>query len=111
MQISRIGLESRFYTELVAFLMQELSTKYIYEAENILLLAGEEYRFRTNSNQMHLIVIKKSPPDLEIELVCGGGGEGLINITLGAEKSFIKKAKRLLKEFCDFHHTAFRERE
>lgn len=105
MQTSTLRIESRFHDQLIEYLKKELSTKYTYNEGATTLLAGEEFRFRSSSYQMHLVVVKNGPSQCSIELVCGGGGTGIFNISWGSEKAFIKRTTRIIGEFCSQHGT------
>lgn len=69
----------------------------------------EEYRLRTNSNQMFLITIKKGERALKVNLISGGGGEGMLGWSLGSEKAFLKSAKRKIKEYCEGYNLEYSE--
>src|SRR4051812_48021740 len=85
-------------------LIKHLTTSIEFQYTNILpemtILAAEEFYFRTNSNQLNLIVIKSVDSLLHIDLIGGGGGTGLFAITWGSESAFIKKTKKMLESFC-----------
>ena len=111
MHISRIKLSKKLFDDLVDFIELNIDYSYKYVSKDTLILAGEEYRFRTNSEQLYMLVIKHDEDALLIDLVCGGGGQGLIGLSLGSEMAFIKKAKRLLREFCEQNGETMEELE
>lgn len=63
----------------------------------------EDYSF-INSSDLMIVVrlqkIDKSGNDCEVEIVCGGGGQGLFSWTLGNENRRLHKLSDLLSDFC-----------
>ena len=100
MRILKLKCESSIFRPLIDFLETNLSCTYKNEDDQAVLMAGEEDRFRTNSQQLYFMVIRKKDADLFIDLVCGGGGGGLFSISWGSEGAFINKAERLITGFC-----------
>lgn len=100
MQILTVRVQPGYNDELIDFLCQQMSFDYRRRTNNVVILAGEEYRFRTNSNQFRFIVISEQQDYLEIDIVGGGGGSGIFRISWGSEASFVHNANYLIKQFC-----------
>lgn len=97
--------------ELITGLYEQISFNYRKVVNDVVILAGEEYRLRTNSNQFKLIIISAKPEHdyLEIDIVCGGGGEGIFSFSWGSENAFVKKAKSIIRDFCGQYNLRYKE--
>jgi hypothetical protein len=100
MHVSKLRVDNSIKNKLIDFLLTEISCTYKKEFGDTTIIAGEEFRFRINSNQFYFIILNTWNEYVEIEIVCGGGGDGLFQFTWGSETSFIKRAKRVIAEFC-----------
>ncbi len=109
MQQSTLKIKSSVKNNLIEFLSKRISHTYRNDFGTTSILAGEEYRFRTNSNQLYFIVLETTEPYLYINIVCGGGGEGLFNFSWGSEKAFINRAKNLIVDFCKLNSESYEE--
>lgn len=111
MQESKLKIKSSLKNNLIEYLSTRISCTYRKDLNTTTIIAGEEYRFRTDSNQLYFIVLEIAEPYLYINIVCGGGGEGLFNFTWGSEKAFIKRAKKFIIEYCDLNKEPIEEIE
>lgn len=69
------------------------------------VLFSEKFYFRINSTQLNVITIRKGQTGLLcVEVMAGGGGTGVFNINLGAERKFIKTIDKLLEAYCEERH-------
>lgn len=100
MKESKLKTNSSLKDQLIDHLCFRISFTYRKDLGATTILAGEEYRFRTNSNQLYFIVFEVAEQNMYINIVCGGGGEGIFNFTSGSEKAFIKRTMELISEFC-----------
>ena len=100
MRSASIKVRSASSEQLISFLSEHIEFRYKRTFADTTILAGQEYRLRTNSDQFFLIVINKAADALQIDLVSGGGGTGLLHLSLGSETAFINGAKQLINEFC-----------
>ncbi len=65
----------------------------------------EDYSLMNNSNLLTVVRIQKirsSEDHCEIEIVSGGGGEGVFSLTFGNEKRKLNKIVDLIKDFCKY---------
>lgn len=72
-----------------------------YSDGKVTLLCFEKFYFRTSSSAALTIMANESNAETEVEIVSLAGGEGLLNISWGANKNFAQKAIDILKR-CDF---------
>lgn len=100
MQVSKLRVIGSSKRELIEYLVGEITFSYSRDFGDTTIISGEEYRLRISSTQLYFIVLNSSDDHLYIEIVCGGGGEGLLQIAWGSEKAFIKRAEKCIADFC-----------
>ena len=64
----------------------------------ITIFVAEEYYFRINSTLTLTVIVEETVDETTVEIVSGGGREGLVGLSYGAEKSAMKRIVKLLKE-------------
>ncbi|MBR3272045.1 MAG: hypothetical protein IKI59_08980 [Clostridia bacterium] len=64
----------------------------------ITIFVAEEYYFRINSTLTLTVIVEETVNETIVEIVSGGGREGLVGFSYGAEKSAMKRIVTLLKE-------------
>lgn len=109
MRKTTLQVENKNAQELIDFLSLELEIDYRRDLQDAVILMGEEYRLRTNSNQATTVIIIRKPDMIEIDLVASGGKTGLISFDWGSENAFIDKAFMLVEKFCRNNNCWFRE--
>jgi hypothetical protein len=60
MKFTRIELDT---TELKSFanaISQKMKKSYVNQSDNLIIVADESYKLRTNSTQMNMVIIKKN---------------------------------------------------
>ena len=111
MEYSKLKITGTDANTLSEFITNNYKISFIKPIGKAILLSGEEYRLRNNSDQMFLIIIEKEEDSTIVELICGGGGEGIFSFTLGSERAFVTKTKKLLKEYCETNMLGYKELE
>ncbi len=64
----------------------------------VTIFVAEAYYFRINSTLTLTVFIEETADETTVEIVSGGGKEGLVGLSYGAEKSAMKRIVKLLKE-------------
>ena len=100
MQVCKLRVQELVKSDLLEYLFKEISFVYNREFGDTTIIAGEEFRLRNSSTQSYFIALNSTDTYLYIDIVCGGGSGGIINILWDSENSFVKKAKGLIAEFC-----------
>jgi hypothetical protein len=100
MEISKLKITGTTLDKLVNHLLETSVFKYKNLADDMTVLATENFYFRNNSTQLNMIVIKKEDDILHVDLIGAAGGSGLFNFNFGSEKGFIKSTKKIINEFC-----------
>ncbi len=103
MRIAKLKIGGALQDELISYLTQSMLFDYINISAEMTILANEEFYMRTNTDQLNLIIMKRIDAYLYIDLIGGGGGTGLLSITWGSEAAFVKKAMRIVEDFCKTH--------
>lgn len=102
METLRLSIEGNKIEELVSLLKGEIGEYYIHPVEDVYIFISEKYYFRNNSDLMTNVVMNFSMEDrCEIQLVSGGGAEGLIGMDFGAENSRNKEIYKFIKGICE----------
>lgn len=68
-----------------------------YADGKVTLLCFEKFYFRTSSSAALTIMANEMKGSIEVEIVSLAGGEGLLNISWGANQDFAQKAINILK--------------
>lgn len=100
MQISKLKVSKSVQEELISYLAESILFDYINISTEMTVLAKEEFYLRTTSEQLNLIIIKRVDSYLYIDLIGGAGGAGLFGISWGSEEAFVRRALKLLEDFC-----------
>ena len=93
--------------ELAAILKNEINAELVYDSPRPLdnasawLLSFERYYFRNGSYATLTIMLTESGDQQTADIIGSGGGEGLFNISWGANSSFASMAVDLLQQ-CGF---------
>ena len=92
--------KSRTFGEIVGAIKADLSSEFVCEANMLegkaVLLCFEDYYFRCNSYVSLSIMLTENDECQEVVIAGFGGGQGLLNISYGANKSFASKAVKCL---------------
>jgi hypothetical protein len=100
-EVTRLYIEGQNLDRLVDLLRGRLPDCYAYTSENIVVLASEKFYFRVESNLLTVVILNVSVEDrYEVEIVTGGGAQGLFGITWGAERHRSAEIVRFLEETC-----------
>lgn len=92
--------KTRTLGEVIGVIKANLGSEYVCEANMLggkaVLLCFEQYYFRC-SNYVSLSIMLTETEECQEAVVAGfGGGDGLLNISYGANKSFANKAVKCL---------------
>lgn len=86
--------------------MLEDETKKSFKTQIIdgVIFFWEDFSYMNSSQLMIIARLQKingSPDHCEVEIVTGGGGEGLFSITFGNEKRRMNKIVNLITDLCE----------
>ncbi|WP_097026870.1 hypothetical protein [Clostridium peptidivorans] len=71
-------------------------------SESSFIFASETYYFRISSDLLSIVSLNFiSDNECEIEIISGGGKEGMLSLSLGAESSRIKDIYKQLNKICE----------
>lgn len=82
---------------------------YLNTSDSMIVLGCETYRFRNNSTQWDMVVLKKIEGETHIDIVGTAGGSGLFNISWWSESGFTKSMFRHLVNQCDNNGWSYKE--
>ena len=74
------------------------SWKY-FENAVVVLLSFEKYYFRTGSYASLTVMLTQNENEQTVDIIGSGGGEGLFNISWGANSNFAENAVRILQQY------------
>jgi hypothetical protein len=103
MHIARLKLVGMSLEKLVDHLTTSFQIDYINISNDMAVLANENLYLRNSSTQLDMLVIKVQEGDLHVDLIGGAGGAGLFNFNFGSEKSFTKRATKIIRDYCAIH--------
>lgn len=93
------------YSEVNSLLEKELKKGFKSKIIEGTLFYYEDYSMMNNSDLLvvtRLQKINNSENDCEVEIVAGGGGDGILSLTFGNEKRRLNKVLDLIEDFCKF---------
>lgn len=101
MDHERIVIEGDNIKQVINLIEKKFGYYSFNPSTNVFIFFNEKYYLRNNSDLMAAIVATiKEENKCEIEIVCGGGSEGLLRSSLGAETDRINKIINYLKKTC-----------
>jgi len=74
-------------------------TEHNYNDARMVVLCFEKYYMRNDSTAALTIIVSELNDETNVELIAFGGGQGLLNLSWGANKSFARSAISVLQEF------------
>lgn len=82
-------------------LMTHPSQLELRKINNISIVLAESFYLRTASNLLTVIIINPdSENTYDLEVISGGGGQGIPTLNFGSELNELKKAKKILVSLC-----------
>ena len=88
MEVSRLSIERTDRASLVDSIKKEFPDCYMYISENAFIFTTQKFYLRTSSNLLSVIILDyKDRHRCNVEIISGGGGAGLLKITLGSDRS------------------------
>lgn len=111
MKISKFELDS-IEIELIAnAVWTKQEDDYVNKTDDMIIIAAELYKFRTNSSQFNMVVVKKDGSKAYIDIIGAAGGIGVFNVNFGTESNFVYECVRLLKAYCSENGINLKEQE
>ena len=99
----RCAKTTQSLVEISNALKKDLCTELVCEEkvlnDKVILLCFEEYYFRCSSYVSLSVMLAQTEEFQEAVVVGFGGGEGLLNISWGANQSFASEAIKILNKF------------
>lgn len=99
------GTKAASIKEIANFLKERIGAELVYESwksfdsSSVVLLAFEKYYFRNGSYASLTVMLADKEHVQTADIIGFGGGEGLLNISWGANSNFAKKAADLLQKY------------
>jgi hypothetical protein len=115
METVKVRIEGPDVSPLIEIMKNRVSSPWVgnpyYNADDkTFIVATESYFFRMNSYLLTVMVVRMAGRDrCEIDIISGGGGDGLAGSTLGAEHSGNKQFIKFFKEVCESNNWRFFE--
>lgn len=100
MKFSRFEVDTLEIKPLVEFVSSQMEKSYSNATDDMIIITSETYKFRTNSTQMNMIIVKKNGTGSYVDIIGAAGGTGLFNFSLWAESGFVKNTYKLLEAYC-----------
>ena len=99
MKIRSIKMQTNDLDAVVNFTIGKIKFVYENHTEIMSVLMKESFHLRTISGQMEAITFKLKENCIHIDILAGGGGQGLLNLDWGSESSSISSVVKVLQEF------------
>lgn len=101
MRISRFKVSTTDRKMIIKYLKKYLPFEYQNHSSDMSILANEDLYIRTFSSQMNMIILKRVEDYIDIDVIGGAGGAGILNISWGSEKEYIKGVRNILYQFSE----------
>jgi hypothetical protein len=88
---------------LIDFMQEAFSNYYRSDILQGAIFFVEDYSAMTNSDLMFCVKLESLPlqaDTCEVEIICGGGGDGLFSIALGNESRRVNSIYKRMAEYC-----------
>jgi hypothetical protein len=109
MDVAKFSIDKVDKERLLNAIKAELSDYYFYITDNIAMFITQKYFLRVNSNLMSVIILNFSDRySVKIEVISGGGGAGLLQISWGSEGSANNSIINFFKKVCEANAWTFR---
>ena len=94
------------YYEIIEMLEEEIKCKLVRKIAGGALFFIEELSLINTSDLLIVLRVQKlgNEDSCEIEIVAGGGGEGLFSFTFGNEKRRVNRMLKVIAHFCNVRH-------
>ena len=99
MRIRSIKMQTTDLDAVVNFTIEKIKFVYENHTEIMSLLMKESFHLRTMSGQTQSVIFKLKENCIYIDILAGGGGQGLLNLDWGSESSSISSIVKVLQEF------------
>jgi hypothetical protein len=101
MDSKRLIVKGNNVSKILELLSNDIRHYDLQPAEDIYVFMSEKYYFRNNSQLMTCVILKiEDQNNCIIDIVAGGGGQGLFNSSWGAETSRIEEIADEIKDIC-----------
>ncbi|MEP0262904.1 DUF6054 family protein [Dokdonia sp.] len=111
MKFSRFELETIDIKPLANAISSQMDRSYVNETDEMIIIASETYKLRTNSTQMNMVIVKKVNSKSYVDIIGAAGGTGILNISLWAESGFVRSTLKQLEEYCSLHGIRYTKQE
>lgn len=101
MKISKFKISTTDRKMIIKYLKKYLPFEYQNHSSDMSILANEDLYLRTNSSQMDMVILKIEEGSIDIDVIGGAGGAGILNINWGSEKEYIKGVRNILLQFSE----------
>lgn len=101
MKISKFKVFTTDRKMIIKYLKKYLPFEYQNHSSDMSILANEDLYLRTNSSQMDMVILKIEEGSIDIDVIGGAGGAGILNINWGSEKEYIKGVRNILLQFSE----------
>lgn len=113
MKIGYFTIEGKdCYHGITNLLSRELNKSFKTEIIDGVIFFSEDFSMMNASDLMTVVRIQKlksSGDNCEIEIVSGGGGDGILSMNFGNEKRRLNKILELITGFCSYKKYVFSE--
>ena len=102
METTKLSIEVSNHENFLSQLKNKIPDHQLYSSEPFFVLLTQTYYLRTNSNLLSTIILNfKERNRCEIYILSGGGGSGMIQMSLGSETNANKRIVKIIRDICD----------
>ncbi len=85
--------------KIVNYVADKVKFEYENHSSDMSILLYESFHLRTMSGQVDMVIFKLNKDYIYIDILAGGGGEGILNLDLWSENEFIRCVENVLNEY------------
>ncbi len=102
MESDTLYIEGSDLSPMVKLFREGVDDIHLISYGNVYVFTLEKYYFRIKSNLLTVVIFNfKDKGRIDVRIISGGGGEGLMGISWGAESSSNNTIIGILKELCE----------
>ncbi|MBD0369041.1 MAG: hypothetical protein ICV53_23420 [Flavisolibacter sp.] len=106
MTVLKLKLTDNNLDQLVNYLIQELNFDYENHSTDMSILIADNLYFIHMSAQLNMIIMKKEASFILIDIIGGGGGDGILNMDFGTEKGYTKRTAKVIYKYAEEYSLA-----
>lgn len=101
MTVLKLKITDDNLDQLVNYLIQELNFDYENHSIDMSILIADNFYLLNMTAQLNMIILKKEAAFILIDIIGGGGGDGIFNMDFGSEKGYTIRTSTVIYKYAE----------